>query len=284
MIERAALAELGPVIAAALESAVRRVVKDAPDARSLLSLKSLVNGMEAATVAAAVTQARVIPELLGRLRLRANIGEIDFAAPALNPAEFLDPESAITVQPEKAVEYFEALSPRRRLPLPDNWLDLHRRAAFEMAVTTDKTALDRVHEILRTQIAEGEPVTWGSQRMIEDLLDGLGVTPANPQYAEMVVRTNVMDSYNDGYDREIRDDPDLAPEFPWWEYLAIEDDRLGEDHAVHLTGGFDGGPYYPASRSFAEVRGDRVFNCRCSFRWIHKTEAADLGLPFGEAA
>jgi hypothetical protein len=283
MIEAAALAELVPVLSATLESAVRRAIKDAPDAAAVLSRDHLMNGMEQSAVAAVIAQARVIPELLGRLRARANAGQVELAAPALTPAEFLDPERAILVQPEKAVEFFTALSPRRALPLPDNWLELHRRAAFELAVTTDKTALDRVHEIIREQLAEGQSVDWGTGRL-EEILDGMGVTPKNPQYAEMVVRTNTMDAYNDGYEREVKDDPDLAPEFPWWEYLAIEDDRLGEDHAPNLTGGFDGGPYYPASRSFADVRGDRVFNCRCSFRWLHKTEAADLGLPLGDAA
>lgn len=189
-------------------------------------------------------------------------------------------KNAFDVEPKEAVEYFKVLAPGTTLP--PGWEARHRRSAFTMAVTADQTMLKRVHEKLLEKLQAGERKdrAWDFKEMLDDL----GLTNRNPQYAEMVLRTNVMDSYNDGYDRQMRDDPSIRDEFPYWEYLAIEDDRLSDEHGEHLTGGVNGTAFYPADQTFAEVRGDRVYNCRCSFRWVHVSEAKALGLPVDEGA
>ena len=104
---------------------------------------------------------------------------------------------------------------------------------------------------------------------IQDELDAAGITPRNPQYAEMVYRTNMNDSYMQGFSAEMAD-PGVQRTFPVWQYLGIRDGRQGEDHEPH----FD--RYYHASQPFAEVRGPRVFNCRCSAAPVTKFEWADL--------
>ena len=48
-----------------------------------------------------------------------------------------------------------------------------------------------------------------------------------------------------------------ADDFPWWRYDGIRDGRQGKDHEQHF------GKYYLSSTPFQEVRGDRMFNCRC---------------------
>jgi uncharacterized protein with gpF-like domain len=85
----------------------------------------------------------------------------------------------------------------------------------------------------------------------------------------MVFRTNVLDAYNAGQEAQVND-PDLDGEFPVYEYLIVDDDRVGDDHKPH------GGLYYSIKRPFTTVRGKRVFNCRCTPRYVHRIEWADL--------
>jgi len=107
-------------------------------------------------------------------------------------------------------------------------------------------------------------------------LDAAGVSPRNPQYADMVVRTNMMSAYNDGATAELQDQ-DVIDEFPVWLYLGIKDGRQGKDHEPKF------GRYYPSSASFADVRGPRTasfadvrgprtYNCRCTFAPIYRIE------------
>ena len=165
--------------------------------------------------------------------------------------------------PEKALEYFQNLSPSLDLE-PERFGSLMKREAFTLAVRTDTVILDKVKAAIKNRLATGETATLlPTHAEIESILDAVGVTPANPQYSEMVYRTNMMDSYTVGAMEEMRD-PDVASTFPVWRYLGIRDGRQGEDHEPH----FD--QYFPNEASFQEVRGDRVFNCRCNPQPINK--------------
>lgn len=86
---------------------------------------------------------------------------------------------------------------------------------------------------------------------------------------EMVWRTNVMDALNAGAMAEMQT-PEMSVMFPGWRYDGIIDERTGDDHRPHI------GRYFPVSRGFAEVRGNRSFNCRCSPTPVHRAEWAEL--------
>jgi len=58
----------------------------------------------------------------------------------------------------------------------------------------------------------------------------------------------------------------MAEMFPAWQYIGIRDGRQGKDHEPH----FD--KYYPSSAKFEQVRGPRVWNCRCCPAPISKYE------------
>lgn len=62
------------------------------------------------------------------------------------------------------------------------------------------------------------------------------------------------DAYHQGFAAELAD-PAMRELFPVWQYQIVDDDRTGDDHRPK------GGLFYPATASFAEVRGPRIFNC-----------------------
>ncbi len=93
--------------------------------------------------------------------------------------------------------------------------------------------------------------------VIAGLLDAAGVSPANPQYAEAVMRTNVLDAFNTGLHDEMQREKDT---FPSWEWSNPHDGRSRPTHAAR------DGRYYPAERSLQSIRdvnGFDGFNCRC---------------------
>lgn len=182
-------------------------------------------------------------------------------------SDFADFAESITpLPPEQAIDYFTGLVPSIGVD-PKRFGPRMERDAFTLANQTDRVVLDKVQAAIRSALETGELGT-GAQA-VQSILNATGLAPVGPQsqYSEMVFRTNVMDSYNTGASREIADMEDT---FPAWKYLGVRDGRQGEDHEPH----FD--LYYPASLAFADVRGDRVFNCRCTFAPIDFVEWEEL--------
>ena len=147
------------------------------------------------------------------------------------------------------------------------------REAFTLAATTDQMVLEKVKAAITSVLETGNEVR-ATPRKINRILDEAGVTPKNPQYAEMVMRTNMKESYNVGADQE-RMDPDVVETFPVWRYIGIHDGRERDRHRAH----FD--RYFPADVSFAEVRDSIAgkfdgYNCRCDQVPIDKWEWAKL--------
>jgi hypothetical protein len=172
--------------------------------------------------------------------------------PTTTPPPYTLPATIPLLPPEKALDYFAKLVPTLGVD-PEVYGPLMKRRAFTLAVATDKVILENVQSIIRDSIAKGNAEVIAD---VQEVLDRAGVSPKNPQYAEMVTRTNTMDAYNQGHDEE-RMDPDVQEFFPVWRYDGIADERAGDDHRPKF------GRYYPASASFADVRGERVYNCRC---------------------
>lgn len=175
-------------------------------------------------------------------------------------------ENVTPMPPQEAINYFQALEPRLGID-PIRYGAFLERQAFTMAVATEKGLLDKVQSFLRDKLASGQGFT-GAGREIEALLDAAGVTGRNPQYSEMLFRTNTLDAMNAGAYREMRD-PDVADSFPVWRYENPDDSRSRPEHAKR------NGKFYPADVPFIEVRGTDIgeaANCRCTFTPIFKAQ------------
>jgi hypothetical protein len=211
-------------------------------------------------------------DLLGRYRVRERMskaqaafglhrfaeGDIPFAA---------IPDSIPILTPMNAVNYFKGLVPMLGRDVP-RWIQTMERAAFTMATATEQTILTKVQGIIADRLQTGR--AFGTAPAdIEDVLTEAGLTPANSQYASMVFRTNAMDAYNVGIVHEMTH-PDVKDFFPVYRYLGILDGREGDDHRPHF------GKYYPSSVPFHTVRGERIFNCRCTPAPIDRYQWADL--------
>lgn len=214
--------------------------------------------------AAAMSSMIATADLLGRARVRerARLAQERYGSFAEEPDTFIRFDEPPPVQPPAAaVDYFSRLVPElgssavRYGPLLD-------RFAFTLAHATDQALLEKVKKAILDELTSGTNATPN----VQAILDAAGVSVRNPQYAEMVVRTNVMDAYNQGVAAEMAE-PEMQEFFPVWRYDGILDTRTGDDHRPHI------GKHYPSSVAFHEVRGPRVWNCRCSPTPISKWEA-----------
>jgi SPP1 gp7 family putative phage head morphogenesis protein len=158
--------------------------------------------------------------------------------------------------PGQAIQYFSGLIPTLGTDPQRFGADLQRHA-FTLAVATDRQLLQSVQDAIRQRLQSGQSA---GPQAIQALLDQAGVTPDNPQYAEMVFRTNTMDAYNQGGTQALQD-PDVSDTFPVWQYSNPHDRRSRPSHAER------DGNYYPAAVPFVQVRGTDIAdaaNCRCT--------------------
>lgn len=168
---------------------------------------------------------------------------------------------------DEALAYFRSLVPSLGTDPKRDGPRLERQA-FTAAVNADEVLLSKIKGEIRAALESGKSLP-ATTKGVQTLLDAAGVSPANPQYSEMVARTNMMDAFNAGSTREMQH-PDVAETFPAWKYLGILDGRQGKDHEPKF------GRYYPNSAAFADVRGGRVYNCRCSFMPVDRFEWSEL--------
>ena len=171
--------------------------------------------------------------------------------------------------PEAALSYFRAKVPAIGVT-PDAFYQATGQHAFTMARMVDETLLGKAHDLITAKLETGRGISTALKE-IDDILAEAGISHANPQYSDMVVRTNMMGSYNRGAMQEMRA-PGVAEEFPVWQYMGIEDGRQREGHFVH----FD--QYFGNATDFEEVRDAATegefsgFNCRCTPQPIFKDD------------
>jgi hypothetical protein len=252
--------------------AVKRLLKSPHP----LKVKTLFTADERLGLADALAACNSTADLLGRSRIQERADKVRsgvkmFAEDPTPFSAFDDTTPIQPLSPRKALDYFRRLFPRLGVQA-DRFGTLHERAAFTLAKGTDEELLTRVQNAISEALESGE-VARGP-RTIAKILDNAGVSEGNPQYSEMVFRTNMMDSYNSGTSRELAT-KGMRELFPVWKYLGISDGRERASHAVHFN------KYYPSSVTFAEVR-DSVkgkfdgYNDRCTSAPIADFEWAEL--------
>lgn len=231
----------------------------------------ILGASDVAKLADAIAAVNVTAELLGRSRVRELHGRAVSFQRRKRPEDvpfrkFADSPPGVLGTAQQAAEYFASLHPELGID-PKRYGEHARRSAFTLAESANELITARVQRIIHSALATRQP-TADATHLIQSALAEAGISPQNPQYAEMVFRTNAADAYQQGVYEEGRH-ADVRDVFPVWQYVGIRDGRQGKDHEPR----FD--LYYPASAAFAEVRGDRPFNCRCSLRWVDKFEWED---------
>ena len=114
-----------------------------------------------------------------------------------------------------------------------------------------------VHDMIATAMQEGQ--TFRQFRgAVNEHLDTLGITEANPAYLETVFRTNVQTSYGAGRWRAMTS-PEVARARPLWQYRAVGDGRTRSNHLL-----LDGLVFEIGNPDTDRLAPPGGFNCRCA--------------------
>lgn len=199
-------------------------------------------------------------ELLGRTRIR----EL-YTQAALNAVAKFDDIFGVRLPfftPERAAEFFRSVVPGLALDLLDFVKRMTAQAA-RLAEYVEAKILRRIKNHTGEIVRQKKPVD------LKTLLDKAGLLATDPRYAQFVFRTAVLEHFNDGSTMELAS-PDVRDVFPVWHYTGIHDDRTGKDHWPLID------KYYPNTVTFREVRGPRIWNCRCGFVPVDRWAWAEL--------
>ena len=260
--------------------AVTRMLESV-DEKSIRHQVHLFNREELQELADQLGATLATADLLGRARIRLRAAKetgenepTDFSVFAegtdtgvsVNFAEPLDIPPLKPMTPVSALDYFKKLVPSLSQDHGryGEWLE---RKAFTLAYATELETLQRVQKVIADRLETGEKI-GKAKKEVSSILYDAGISPQNPQYSEMVVRTNMLSAYNDGAWREFQD-PELDEFTSAWIYQGIADGRERKgplpSHADHHRW-FN--KIFPRSVSFNEVRGTDIgntANCRCCF-------------------
>jgi hypothetical protein len=247
----------------------RRAVQRVVDSPNPQAVKHLFDDSELTALADQLAKTNATANLLGRARIHERASQAELSKAGILKFTDADAFSCFAdapppMAPQAAVEYFKGLVPSMDVKA-QSFAPAVRREAFTLAIGTDQKMLEQVKQAVLEGIVSGKDGTPA----VEAILERVGVTPDNPQYSQMIFRTNAMDAYNQGVQDELQT-PEMQEFFPVWQYVGIRDGRQGKDHEPH----FD--RYYSNARTFAEIRGPRPFNCRCTMVPVDKYTADEL--------
>lgn len=174
--------------------------------------------------------------------------------------------------PEKAIEYFRS----KGYAIGWNWHDVWQEAqakAFTVAKAMREDILWAIRAELDSALANGTTLRdfqnaltprlqtlgwWGKQIIVDGEGNAQVAHLGSPRRLETIFRTNLQTAYMAGRYREMMDNVQFRP---WWQYVAIMDDRTRPSHAA-LNGRvfrYDD----PIWRYYYPPNG---FNCRCRVR------------------
>lgn len=230
-----------------------------------------------------LASAIAVSDLIGRYRINRIASGLDSAMLFNDEPDIITPWTPDDLRklftPRSALDFFRAIMPIEVSEPLFEALAVGR--AFSLAVTTSEVIQRKVARVIEDRIQTGKMIR-SAPREIDEILEDAGITHRKG-YGEMVLRTNVMESYRHGAWDQFNS-PNIVPFFPVWQYTGIDDGRERgadrakaaanpelPDHHKHFK------KFWPRDVPFFVVRGtdiSDVANCRCDFLPVDKREWA----------
>ncbi len=197
---------------------------------------------------------------------------------------------AIGLPPEQAIRYFEAKGYTIGFNWQEVWGEAHARA-FTVAGVTKLDILADIKQALGEALSKGETLAdfqhrlqplleakgwWGKGRIVDQDSGEIIGKRLNPRRLDTIFRTNLQSAYMAGrYQAQL----DNAEARPWWEYVAVMDNRTRPMHRqLHGRVFRYDDPFW---RSFYPPNGWR---CRCRVRTRSSADLSRLGLQADDSS
>lgn len=169
------------------------------------------------------------------------------------------------VTPDKALAYWQSKRPVSAAEF-DKLDSAAKSRAFAVAGLAKQDMVSDLHASLYAAKQSGETLEqW--KRRIPDILAAQGW---NGHRLENIFRTNVQTAYNAGRYAQMRE---VAKGRPYWQYLAVGDERTRPAHAAI------NGMVFPADHEFWDTHyPPNGFRCRCTVRSLSARQVERQGL------
>lgn len=179
---------------------------------------------------------------------------------------------AISLPPDEAIRYFESKGYAIGFKWQDVWAEAHAKA-FTVAGVTKLDVLTDIRGALSEALKNGETLRdfqnrlqplleakgwWGKGRVVDKSTGEIEGKRLNPRRLETIYRTNLQSAYMAGRYQEQLANAEFRP---WWEYVAVLDNRTRPRHrAMHARVFRYDDPFW---RAFYPPNG---WGCRCRVR------------------
>lgn len=197
---------------------------------------------------------------------------------------------AIGLPPEEAIRYFEGKGYAIGFRWQDVWAEAHARA-FTVAGVTKLDVLSDIRGALSEALKQGETLGdfqkrlqplleakgwWGKGRIVDQDSGEIVGKRLNPRRLETIFRTNIQSAYMAGrYQAQLAN----ADSRPWWEYVAVMDNRTRPAHrAMHGRVFRYDDPFW---RYFYPSNG---YRCRCRVRTRSQRDIERQGIATSSSA
>lgn len=168
----------------------------------------------------------------------------------------------------EAVEFFIRKGVISRADF-DKLPDALKAKYFTIAGFESEDLIEAVQLVVRDTIQDGATLNE-FRKSLSETLDHLGVGPTRPWHIDLIYSQNASNSYHAGFFETLHQ-PDVVEEFPYLEYLSMDDDRVRPAH-IALDGRIfstsEIGAFYPPNG----------FRCRCTVAPLSRAEAEARGV------
>jgi len=143
-----------------------------------------------------------------------------------------------------------------------------RAKAFTVSGVTRMDMIEEVKAAVDAALKSG--ITLADfKKAIADIIEAQGW---KDRRVDTIFRSNMQSAYNAGRYKQ-QTDPDVLKQRPYWQYVAVMDERTRPEHAA-----LDG-KVFPADDPFwGTWYPPNGFNCRCTVRTLSESEMDELGL------
>jgi SPP1 gp7 family putative phage head morphogenesis protein len=182
----------------------------------------------------------------------------------------VDLSHAFNLPPVEAIAYFKA----KGYDITWNWFEIWQEAhtqAFTVAKAMRLDILQDIHNAVDAAIENGTTIKT-FQKDLKPLLESKGWWGKTEEGAQLgsayrletIFRTNIQTAYSAGrYKAQIEN----ADDRPYWQYIAILDNRVRPEHAAM------NGLIFPANDPFWDTHyPPNGFNCRCRVRALNEKQ------------
>jgi len=255
---------------------------DSFDAARKAATKAIESHADDPTLSAMIADAALVSDLLGRLTVHSELGIKPTRATAGKPSK--QPPIPVTASRDPVLladpafadlpwdEAVTAFKDRGLITDRDleNLIAGHDARGDEARKLLLQTVQANVHDAIERAMLDGTDFRAFQSDVQTNVIEPLGLSPADPWYLDTIMRTNVQSAYSAGR-TAAQTSPEVLDAYPYWRKLVVGDGRTRPEHAA-----LEGHVFRHGNPKTDKLRGTLGFNCRCADQPVSRDYTGEI--------